>query len=197
MENLRINLFGPSFNIDKYYSERFEHVLKFIFIYSNCIWSCVHFNTGNDLFYSILLMKVIDKVFEEFSIAHSEFVEPLPDCVLLDDANLIGFITSFGDILMLVEIWQEERNFGELRQSLTDIYDMIQHISCILKFKYCDQFSGLQIHLEIFDDISFFLSSPEEITLLFPEARMRDAYPHELSELKRNVCDLIDLFSRL
>jgi len=49
-------------------------------------------------------MEVIDEVFEEFSIAHSEFVEPLPDCILLDDANLIGFITSFDDILMLVEM---------------------------------------------------------------------------------------------
>jgi len=54
-------------------------------------------------------MEVIDEVFEEFSIAHSEFVEPLPDCILLDDANLIGFITSFDDILMLVEMWHEER----------------------------------------------------------------------------------------
>jgi len=101
-------------------------------------------------------MEVIDEVFEEFSIAHSEFVEPLPDCILLDDANLIGFITSFDDILMLVEMWREERYFGELHQSWIDIYDIIQHISCILKFEYCDQFGGLQIHLEIFDDFSFF-----------------------------------------
>ena len=196
MEITRINLFGTTFNIDEQFTERFQHLVEFIRVYSNCIWSCVYFNTGNELFYSILLIKVIDKLLEEFSVSHSEFIEPLPDCVVLDGHNLIGFITRLGDILSLVEMWFEERNYGELRNSLTDIYEVIQHISCILKFKYCDRFGGIQIHLEIFNDISFFISSPlEDVISLLPEAKMRGAFPHELVELKRNACGLIDLFS--
>ena len=41
-----------------------------------------------------------------------ELIEPLPGCVVLDDHNLIGFITRLGDILSLVEMWFEEMNYG-------------------------------------------------------------------------------------
>jgi len=44
-----------------------------------------------------LLLKVIDIVLEEFSAFHSKFIIQPIDCFLIDDDELLGYITSLTD----------------------------------------------------------------------------------------------------
>ena len=109
--------------------ERFLHLVKFIKRYADCIWSSVHFRTGNDLFYSILLIKVIDKFLEEFSVPPSNFITPLEDCIILNDHNLMVMITQLSDTMWRVDVWLEDQiDYGVLREALTDIYYAVQNI---------------------------------------------------------------------
>ena len=58
---------------------------------SNGVWSYKYHKTGNQLFYEILFLKVIDIVLEEFSaFLHSKFIMQPIDCILIDDDELIG-----------------------------------------------------------------------------------------------------------
>ena len=175
--------------------ERFLHLVNFIKTYADFIWSSVHFRTGNDLFYSILLIKVIDKFFEEFSVPPSNFITPLGDCIILDDHNFMVMITQLSDTMWRVGVWLEDKiDYGELREALTDIYYAVQYIHLILRFKYYKR-PGFQVRLEIFDDISKFISSPsEEIYASFPESKLRLGYPE--ADFNR-IYDLIDSFSSL
>jgi len=195
MEIQGVNLFGD-FDISHYYSERILHLMNFVLTYANSIWSCDFFNTENDLFFWLLLLKVIERLLNEFSNLHSEFIKPLPDFICLDDHNLIGFIASLGDTWDLVEWnWMPEKNIGELRASLETLYDYIQNIKVILDFK-CNDRPGVPIHLEIFDDISFFISSLEVVSKKLVETKMRCTQNQaELDDLKSKVVDLIDYFS--
>jgi hypothetical protein len=191
MEIVGINLFGPTFPIDYYYNNRFLHLVNFIHTCANCIWSYLHFRTGNDLFYSILLIKVIDNFFEEFTVPHSNFITPLEDCIILDDHNLMAMITQLGNTMWRVNMWLEDKDYAELREALTDIYYAVQYIHLILRFKYYER-PGFQVRLEIFDDISKFISSPsEEIFASFPESKLRLGYPE--ADFNR-IYDLIDSF---
>ena len=74
--------------------------------------------------------------------------------------------------------------------------DYIQNTKIILDFKRNDR-PGVPIHLDIFDDISFSISSLEEVSKkLVGTARMR--CPQNQAEwdgLKSKVVDLIDYFS--
>jgi len=69
-------------------------------------------------------------------------------------------------------------------------YD-VQYIHLILRFKYYEC-PGLQVRLEIFDNISKFISSPsEEIFASISESKLRLGYP----EVDFNrIYDLIDSF---
>ena len=175
--------------------ERFLHLVNFIKTYADFIWSSVHFRTGNDLFSSILLIKVIDKFFEEFSVPPSNFITPLGDCIILDDHNFIVMITQLSDTMWRVGVWLEDKiDYGELREALTDIYYAVQYIHLILRFQYYKR-PVFQVRLEIFDDISKFISSPsEEIYASFPESKLRLGYPE--ADFNR-IYDLIDSFSSL
>ena len=109
MEIEGVNLFGE-FDISHYYDKSFLHLMKFVLSYTNSIWSCVFFNTQNDLFFWLLLSKVIERLLNEFSDLHSEFIKPPPDFICLDD-HIIGFITSLGDTWELVEWnWMPAKN---------------------------------------------------------------------------------------
>jgi len=44
-----------------------------------------------------LLLKVIDIVLEEFSAFHAKFIIQPIDCFLIDDDELLGYITSLTD----------------------------------------------------------------------------------------------------
>ena len=75
-------------------------------------------------------------------------------------------------------------DYVELLEASTDIY-------LILRFKYYER-PGLQVCLEIFDDISKFISSPsKEILASFPESKLRLGYPE--ADFHR-IYDLIDSF---
>ena len=65
-----------------------------------------------------------------------------------------------------------EKNVGELRASLETLYDYIQNMKIILDFK-CNDRPGVPIHQDIFDDISYFISSLEEVSKKLVETRMR------------------------
>ena len=84
--------------------ERFLHLVNFIKTYTDFIWSSVHFRTGNDLFYLILLIKVIDKFFEEFSVPPSNFITPLEDCIIFNDHNLMVMINQLSDTMWRVDV---------------------------------------------------------------------------------------------
>ena len=100
-------------------------------------------------------------------------------------------ITQYGDTMWRVNMWLEDKNYGELQEALTDIYYTIQHIHLILRFKYYER-SGFKVRMEIFDDISKFISSPsEEILASFPESTLRLGYSE--AEFNR-IYDLIDSF---
>ena len=79
-------------------------------------------------------------------------------------------ITQLSDTMWRVCVWLEEKiDYGELREALTDIYYAVQNIHLILRFKYYKR-SGFQVRLEIFDDISKFISSirhPKKYLLRF------------------------------
>ena len=68
----------------------FSQLMKFIIGYSYGVWSCKYHKTVNQLFYEILLLKVIDIVLEEFSAFHSKFIMQPIDSILIDDDELIG-----------------------------------------------------------------------------------------------------------
>jgi dimeric dUTPase (all-alpha-NTP-PPase superfamily) len=90
---------------------------------------------------------------------------------------------------------EDKIDYGELREALTDIHYAVQYIHLILRFKYYKR-PGFQVRfLEIFNDISKFISSPsEEIFASFPELKLRLGCPE--ADFNR-IYDLIDLFSSL
>ena len=93
---------------------------------------------------------------------------------------------------------EDKIDYGVLREALTDIYYAVQNIHLILRFKYYKR-SGFQVRLEIFDDISKFISLPseeisEEIFASFPESKIKLGYPE--ADFNR-IYDLIDSISSL
>ena len=101
MKIVGINLFEPIFPIDDYYNKRCLRIVNFIKTYTYCIWSAAHFRIGNDLFYSIILIKVIDLLLKEFSVPHSYFISPMENCIILDDQKLMIMIIPSEEIFAL------------------------------------------------------------------------------------------------
>ena len=69
-------------------------------------------------------------------------------------------------------MWLEDKiDYGELREALTDIYYALEYTHLIIRFKYY-KCPGFQVGLEVFDDISKYISSSfEEIFALFQESK--------------------------
>ena len=73
-------------------------------------------------------------------VPRSNCITFLEDCIILDDHNLMTMITQLSDTVWQVYMRLEDNiDYGELREALTDIYYSVQYIHLILRFKYYER----------------------------------------------------------